>query len=148
MKKTMEISEINTKVLRKALKAVNENGVRKIVGYGYDDFKDKTIFSLGRQQKSLGFLNDNGETCYVYLTVGVQKGPFDDKNSMARLTVTYVTADKYDGEEHIISSEYLTEKSNAYEANVLEAVNGREIVFAKDTERELRLKLKLADDLI
>ena len=45
MKKTMEISEINTKVLRKALKAVNENGVRKIVGYGYDDFKDKTIFS-------------------------------------------------------------------------------------------------------
>ena len=67
---------------------------------------------------------------------------------MARLIITYVIADKYDGEEHIISSKYLTDKSNAYEANVLETVNGREIVFAKDTKRELRLKLKLADDLI
>ena len=148
MNKTMEISEINTKFLKRALKAVNENGVRKIIGYGYDDFKDKTIFPIGRQQKSLGFLNDDGEICYVFLTVSVQKGPFDDKNSMARLTVTYVTADKYDGEEHIISSKYLTDKSNAYDASVLEAVNGREIVFAKDTKRELRLKLKLADDLI
>lgn len=148
MNKTMEISELNTKLLRKALKAVNENGVREIIGYGYDDFKDKTVFSLGRQQKSLGFLNDDGETCYVYLTIGVQKGPFNDKSSMARLTVTYVIADKYDGEEHVIGSEYLTDKSNAYNASVLEAVNGREIVFAKDTERELCLKLKLADDLI
>lgn len=148
MKKTMELSEINTKSLRKALKAVDENGVREIIGYGYDDFKDKAVFGLGRQQKSLGFLNDDGETCYVYLSIGVQKGPFNNKKSMARLVITYVTADQYDGEEHIISSKYLTDKSNAYEANVLEAVNGREIVFAKDTERELRLKLKLADDLI
>lgn len=82
------------------------------------------------------------------MTIGVQKGPFNDKSSMARLTVTYVTADKYDGEEHVIDSEYLTDKSNAFKANVLEAVNGREIVFAKDTGRELNLKLKLADDLI
>lgn len=146
MKKTIELSEINTKVLRKALKAVDENGVRKIVGYGYDYFKDKAVFSLGRQQKSLGFLNGKGETCYIYLDVGIQKGPFDNKNSMARLIVTYVTADKYDGEEHVIGSKYLTDKS--CEANVLEAVNGREIVFAEGTERELRLKLKLADDLI
>lgn len=148
MNKTMEISESNTKSLKRALKAVDENGVREIIGYGYDDFKDKTVFVLGRQQKSLGFLNDDGETCYVYLTIGVQKGPFNDKSSMARLTVTYVTADKYDGEEHVIDSEYLTDKSNAFKANVLEAVNGREIVFAKDTGRELNLKLKLADDLI
>lgn len=148
MNKIMEISESNTKSLKRALKAVDENGVREIIGYGYDDFKDKTVFVLGRQQKSLGFLNDDGETCYVYLTIGVQKGPFNDKSSMARLTVTYVTADKYDGEEHVIDSEYLTDKSNAFKANVLEAVNGREIVFAKDTGRELNLKLKLADDLI
>lgn len=148
MNKTMEISELNTNVLRKALKAVDENGVREIIGYGYDDFKDKTVFVLGRQQKSSGFLNNNGETCYIYLIIGIQKGPFNDKSSMARLTVTYVTADKYNGEEYVIDSEYLTDKSNAFKANVLEAVNGREIVFAKDTKRELCLKLKLADDLI
>lgn len=147
MNKTMEISELNTKLLRKALKAVDENGVREIVGYGYDDAKDGSVFALGRQQKSLGFLNDNEEMCYIYLSIGIQKGPFN-KKSMARLVVTYVTADKYDGEEHVIGSEYLTDKSNVCTVSVFEAVNGREIVFAKDTERELRLKLKLADDLI
>ena len=147
MNKTMEISKNNTNALKRALKAVDENGVKEIIGYGYDNFEDKAVFELG-QQKSLGFLNDEGEICYVYLNRGVQKGPFNDKNSMARLIITYVIADKYDGEEHIISSKYLTDKSNAYEANVLETVNGREIVFAKDTKRELRLKLKLADDLI
>lgn len=48
MNKTMEISESNTKSLKRALKAVDENGVREIIGYGYDDFKDKTVFVLGR----------------------------------------------------------------------------------------------------
>lgn len=147
MKKTMEISKSNTNILKRALKAVNEDEVKEIIGYGYDDFKDKAVFELG-QQKSLGFLNDEGEICYVYLNIGVQKGPFNNKNSMARLVITYVTADKYNGREYVIGSEYLTDKSNAYEANVLEAVNGREIVFATDTKRELCLKLKLADDLI
>lgn len=146
MNKTMEISELNTKLLRKALKAVDENGVREIIGYGYDDFKDKAVFQLGRQQKSLGFSNDDGETCYIYLNIGVQKGPFSEKRPRAVLLVTYVMAND-NGEECEIDYKLLT-GSNSLNVSVLEAVNGREIIFAKGTGRKLSLKLKLADDLI
>lgn len=148
MNKTMELSSANTKSLRKALKAVDENGVKEIVryGYSYDDAKDRAIFELGRQQKSSCFLNDDGETCYVYLIIGVQKEPLSVKRPRAVLLVTYVTANNY-GREFEIGYKVLT-GSNSYDVSVLEAVNGREIIFAKDTKRELRLKLKLADDLI
>ena len=146
MKKTMELSEVNTKSLREALKAVDEDGVREIVKCSYDDAKNNAVFELGLQQKSLGFLNDDGETCYVYLNIGVQKGPFSEKRSRAVLLVTYVTANN-NGEEFEIDYKLLTGR-NSHNVSVLEAVNGREIVFAKDTGRELHLKLKLADDLI
>ncbi len=146
MKKTMEISELNTKLLRKALKAVDEDGVKEIVKYSYDYAKDNAVFTLGRQQKSLGFLNDNNETCYVYLNIGIQKGPISVKRPRAVLLVIYVTAND-NGEEFEIDHKVLT-GSNSHDVSVLEAVNGREIVFAEGTERELRLKLKLADDLI
>ena len=145
MNKTMELSSVNTKLLREALKAVDENGVREIVGYGYDDTKDGAIFELGRQQKSSCFLNDEGETCYVYLSIGVQKGPLSVKRPRAVLLVTYVTANN-DGGEFEIGHKVLT-GNNSYDVSVLEAVNGRKIVFAEGT-KELRLKLKLADDLI
>lgn len=62
------------------------------------------------------------------------------------LSIIYVTANNF-GEEFEIERKFLT-GNNSFNASVLEAVNGREIVFAKDTERELHLKLKLADDLI
>ena len=38
MNKTMEISKNNTNALKRALKAVDENGVKEIIGYGYDNF--------------------------------------------------------------------------------------------------------------
>lgn len=148
MKKTMELSEVNTNVLRKALKVVDEDGVKEIVKYSYDCAKNNAVavFELGLQQKSSGFLNDDGETCYIYLNIGVQKGPFSEKRPRAVLLVTYVTANN-NGEEFEIDYKLLTGR-NSHNVSVLEAVNGREIVFAKDTGRELHLKLKLADDLI
>lgn len=146
MNKTMEISKNNTNTLKRALKAVDENEVKEIVKYSYDYAKDNAVFELGRQQKSLGFLNDDGETCYVYLSIGIQKGPFSVKRPRAVLSIIYVTANNF-GEEFEIERKFLT-GNNSFNASVLEAVNGREIVFAKDTERELHLKLKLADDLI
>ena len=146
MKKTMELSEVNTNVLKKALKVVDEDGVKEIVKCSYDYAKDNAVFELGRQQKSLGFLNDNNETCYVYLNIGIQKGPISEKRPRAVLLVTYITAND-NGEEFEIGHKLLI-GSNSHDVSVLEAVNGREIVFAKDTGREFRLKLKLADDLI
>lgn len=146
MKKTMELSEVNTKSLRKALKAVDEDEVRDIVKYSYDYAKNNAVLELGRQQKSLGFLNDNNETCYVYLNIGIEKGPISVQRPRAVLLAIYVTAND-DGEEFEIDHKVLT-GSNSLNVSVLEAVNGREIVFAKDTGRELHLKLKLADDLI